>query len=219
MLSIRNYDVFIFDCDGVILDSNELKIEAMKNALLKYIPSPKTIELCLDYFRNNFGKSRFHHVAYFLDEIVFAESESRGRLEKLILSDFSKQCRNLYHSAEITPGFLEFLQNCQGKRYIASGSEQNELREVFIKRGLSNSFHGIYGSPVSKVENIKDILQMENTHNAVVFGDAISDLFAAKINKCHFVAYVPYSNVPVQLEKETLRSGYDLIHAWSDIKC
>ena len=33
MLIFKDYDTIIFDCDGVILDSNELKIDAMREAL------------------------------------------------------------------------------------------------------------------------------------------------------------------------------------------
>ena len=33
MPPLNDYEVYIFDCDGVILDSNQLKIKAMKQAL------------------------------------------------------------------------------------------------------------------------------------------------------------------------------------------
>ena len=33
MLDLTSYDVYIFDCDGVILNSNELKSEAFRDAL------------------------------------------------------------------------------------------------------------------------------------------------------------------------------------------
>ena len=33
MINLKNYDVFIFDCDGVILDSNSLKSEAFRISL------------------------------------------------------------------------------------------------------------------------------------------------------------------------------------------
>ena len=36
MIDIDDYDVFIFDCDGVILDSNKLKSEAFEHAFAEY---------------------------------------------------------------------------------------------------------------------------------------------------------------------------------------
>ncbi|WP_102385316.1 HAD family hydrolase [Vibrio cyclitrophicus] len=216
---LSSYQVYIFDCDGVILDSNELKINAMKNSLKANFSESESIEQCVEYFRNNFGKSRFHHVSYFLEEILKVNREEREVFEKSILKNFSDQCRTLYLSAEITPGFLEYLKQCNGKKYIASGSEQNELRDVFAKRGLDKYFDGIFGSPAAKVENVRHILELEQTNNAVMYGDALSDLYAAKDNNCHFVAYLPFSNVRKKLIEETKKADFFQAESWGELKC
>ncbi|RXJ74684.1 haloacid dehalogenase [Veronia nyctiphanis] len=201
MHSIQKFDIYIFDCDGVILDSNELKIEAMKNALLAHFSIIPEVDLCIDYFRNNFGKSRFHHINHFLNNILNVEQQQRDRYEKLLLADFSKQCRKLYLNAEITPGFLNFLKLCEGKRYVASGSEQEELRNVFIAKRLDKYFDGIFGSPTPKVELIRHILNKEKNMNAVMFGDAESDMVSACQNDIEFVFYSRYSNVKDKMLK------------------
>lgn len=219
MQSIHDFDVYIFDCDGVILDSNELKIEAMKNSLLANFSASPEVDQCISYFRDNFGKSRFHHVAHFLDNILPINSSDKQALEQSILNDFSKQCRTLYLSAEITSGFIDFLGSFKGKKYVASGSEQSELREVFSKRGLDKYFDGVFGSPVAKSDNVKHILKIENSNNAVMFGDALSDLNAAVDNSCFFAAYLPLSNVKECLEKESARFNFNLIYSWNDVKC
>ncbi|KYN85340.1 haloacid dehalogenase [Vibrio cidicii] len=216
---LSEYEVYIFDCDGVILDSNQLKIEAMKNALEAHFSTPDLIAECIDYFRHNFGKSRFHHVAHFLASILVVEEVKRSELERRILADFSQQCRTLYLTAQMTPGFMSFLEQCKGKRYVASGSEQSELRDIFVQRGLDAHFDGVFGSPTPKAELIRNILKQENNTNAVMFGDAMSDLQAAKVNNCHFVAYLPYSNVGEQLRKEALSLHYDIANSWRSLKC
>lgn len=195
MPHLSDYEVYIFDCDGVILDSNQLKIKAMRNALEAHFSNHALINDCVEYFCHNFGKSRFHHTRHFLDSILDIEEEQRDALEQLILTSFSRQCRALYLKAEITPGFLAFIEQCKGKRYVASGSEQNELRDVFAQRGLDVHFNGVFGSPTPKAELIRCILEQENTTNAVMFGDAESDMLSAKQNQIDFVFYAPYSNV------------------------
>ena len=195
MPQLSNYEVYIFDCDGVILDSNQLKIEAMKNALEAHFLSPRQIEQCVSYFRYNFGKSRFHHVAHFLDSFLSVAPEQKAEIERQILESFSKQCRTLYLLADLTPGFITFIKQCQGKKYVASGSEQGELRDVFAERGLDKYFDGVFGSPMPKAELIKHILEQEQNTNAVMFGDAESDMLSAHQNEIDFVFYTPYSNV------------------------
>ena len=66
MHQLSKYDVYIFDCDGVIFNSNQLKIKAMKNSLEANFSDSHLIKQCLNYFQLNFGKSRFHHIEHFL---------------------------------------------------------------------------------------------------------------------------------------------------------
>jgi beta-phosphoglucomutase-like phosphatase (HAD superfamily) len=70
MLPLNDYGVLILDCDGVIFNSNSLKIKAMEMALLKQGIGDSQLQNCLYYFKNNFGKSRFHHIEYFVDKFI-----------------------------------------------------------------------------------------------------------------------------------------------------
>lgn len=215
---LSEYEVYIFDCDGVILDSNQLKIEAMKNALEAHFSAQDLIIECIDYFRHNFGKSRFHHVAHFLDNIFDIEKEQRNKLEQLILADFSKQCRTLYLMAQLTPSFMAFLDQCKGKRYVASGSEQGELRDVFAQRGLDVHFDGVFGSPTPKAELIQRILEQEQNTNAVMFGDAESDMSSAQQNHIDFVFYAPYSNVKEKMIEQCHLQQHLIIDDFSTVR-
>ncbi|MDX7899827.1 HAD family hydrolase [Aeromonas media] len=218
MRLLNDYEVYIFDCDGVILNSNKLKIDAMKNVLLAHSFSSQQVEKCLDYFRNNFGKSRFHHVDFFLKNILNVSPSRKNELEKDILQDFSMQCRELYLSAELTDGFISFITACNGKRYVASGSEQGELRDVFSQRGLSKYFSEIFGSPRPKIEIVRHILELEKTTNAVMFGDAESDMFSARENNIDFIFYSPLSNVREAMVEKCTAYGYQIIDDFSKVR-
>jgi len=217
MRQVSDCKVYIFDCDGVILDSNQLKIDAMESALNTLFQDRNKIAECIDYFRHNFGKSRFHHVDVFVDDI-FCLSKAEAEIKRNeIIELYSQQCKSLYLRAELTPGFINFLTSLNGNKYVASGSEQAELREVFALRGLSAHFAGIYGSPTLKTELVANILKQENRKDAVMFGDALSDLSAALDNNIDFIAYLPFSNVETQLAEETKKHNFKQCVSWSDI--
>ncbi|MCR9641809.1 HAD family hydrolase [Vibrio alginolyticus] len=190
----------------------------MKNALEAHFSDQDLIAECVDYFRHNFGKSRFHHVVHFLDSILDIEEEQRSELEQLILADFSKQCRTLYLTAELTPSFMAFLEQCKGKRYVASGSEQSELRDVFVQRGLDVYFDGVFGSPTPKSELIRLILEQEQNTNAVMFGDAESDMLSAQQNNIDFVFYAPYSNVKEKMFEQCKLRQHFFIDDFSTVR-
>lgn len=217
MHQVSDYEVYIFDCDGVILDSNQLKIEAMKKALLGIFKQQYDIDNCIEYFKNNFGKSRFHHVDVFLDEYLPVTEHDKVKYRTEILNSYSSMCKVLYLKANLTPDVIEFIHSLSGKKYIASGSEQQELIEVFKHRGLDVLFDGIFGSPITKSENIKNILLQENNTNAIMFGDALSDLNAAIENKIDFIAYTPFSNITKLLEEQTIKHGYPAITKWHEL--
>jgi phosphoglycolate phosphatase-like HAD superfamily hydrolase len=217
MRLIASYDIYIFDCDGVVLDSNQLKIDAMEKALLSIVIDNEKVSQCVNYFRNNFGKSRFHHVDIFVEEILELEGNEKQSIRESILQYYSSQCKALYFSADLTPGFIEFISGLQGKKYIASGSEQQELREVFEARGLALHFDNIFGSPAKKSDLVANILEPNKQHNAIMFGDAISDLEAANNSKIDFIGYLPFSNVKSKLIALSIKFGHQTIEKWSEI--
>lgn len=216
-LTNKTYDVYIFDCDGVILDSNQLKIEAMKSALADLSFPEKEVEQCVTYFANNFGRSRFHHVDIFVQDILQIEKGKQKEIKEHILSAYSLKCKDLYLSANLTPNFIDMIVALNGKKYVASGSEQSELRDIFHTRGLEQYFTGIFGSPTSKAELVKNILDKEPDKRAVMIGDAISDLEAAKINKIDFIAYLPFSNVKDKLTSLSLENNSPILSSWSEL--
>ena len=67
-MKIEDYEVLIFDCDGVILDTNKLKVSAFKKVLNEFGISH--VQKFLNYFKRNFGRSRYIHVKYFIEDIL-----------------------------------------------------------------------------------------------------------------------------------------------------
>jgi phosphoglycolate phosphatase-like HAD superfamily hydrolase len=214
MHQIYEHDCYIFDCDGVILNSNILKIDAMRNTLTELEFATNQVDSCVDYFSNNFGKSRFHHVEHFLENILMVNKQDKQLIEDKILNSFSIQCKNLYLTAELTPFFVEFITSLNGAKYVASGSEQSELRDVFDARGLSQYFDEIYGSPTKKSELVNLILKENPLSNTVMFGDAVSDFEASRDNNIKFICYIPYSNVKEKMRELSQVDNFQVITEW-----
>jgi phosphoglycolate phosphatase-like HAD superfamily hydrolase len=217
MRRFSEYDIYIFDCDGVILDSNALKIEAMRKTLCTLDFNESQVKDCVSYFSSNFGKSRFHHIDIFLSEILDVNSNDVDKYRSLLLKGYSGQCESLYLKANITAGFMDVIHRLKGKTFVASGSEQNELRSVFKQRELDSLFVDVYGSPTKKSDIVADILRQYQTSNAVMIGDALSDLDAAVVNCIDFVGYLPYSNVASALREAASEVGFSCIDSYAEL--
>lgn len=209
----NKFNIFIFDCDGVVLDSNNLKIEAMKDALTRAKIDSSKISDCIGFFKKNFGKSRHHHINFFLDEILLVKKNIRNEIFNKLLFDYSENCRHLYAKSKTTPGFINFVKTLNGKKFIASGSDQKELRKVMIENGLDEYFDRVYGSPDSKTNIIKKIIN-NNNGTPVMFGDSIADIESAEANSIEFIGYLPFSNVKKELISIAKKKNYTLLESW-----
>lgn len=181
--------VLIFDCDGVILDSNQLKMKAFE--LVTSDSSTQEQQEFLEYVRLGFGKSRFHFFEYYLKEITKNYSKD---LYNEILKKYSDCCLKLYLSCLITDGALKFFKEDDSLKYVASGSAQSELREVFNSRDIRKYFEEIYGSPCSKREIIERIILSNPDGEFVMIGDSKSDFNACEgLKNVHFIYMSQYS--------------------------
>lgn len=214
MHQLYNYDLYIFDCDGVILDANQIKVEAMERAIIHSgFDIDKALE-CKNYFANNFGKSRFVHIQHFVDEILNVDEADKKSVYSTILEKFSNNCRAEYVYADTTPKFEKMLALLQAKKAVASGSEQEELRDLFKTRGFSKDYEYIYGSPTPKSENVATILKRIPHTKAVMIGDAVADFEASSMNSIDFIAYLPFSNVRSVMLELAEQNDFPVLDEW-----
>jgi HAD superfamily hydrolase (TIGR01549 family) len=187
MFDISNYDVYIFDCDGVILDSNKLKSEAFRDALAGE-PRDKIDDL-VDFHKINGGISRYEKFKYFY-EVIHPSIDKEDECKKAILR-FGKIVSERLKVVDCIPGVEDFLKSSKSlskELYVNSGGDEKELRSLFTKRNLSEYFNKIYGSPDTKEKNLEKILNSyQESTRYLFFGDSKSDYLAAKAFNIDFV--------------------------------
>ena len=123
-MNINKFDILIFDCDGIIFDTTILKLKAFQNTLSDF--EEVYIDEFTDYFKANFGRSRFKHTRYFIEKIL--NQPFNEELYEKIIKDFSMESEKIYISADLCSGALELLKKLKDKHlYVASGSDQTEL--------------------------------------------------------------------------------------------
>jgi len=215
MHQLSEYDLIIFDCDGVILDSNQLKIDAMGKALERFsFVTPQLRAQCVDFFAKNFGKSRFYHVNHFVDNILPLADDAKEDIYNQVLAAFADVLATDYQNAELTPYFAEMLPKLDATLAVASGSEEQELQRIFTARGFAEHYAVILGSPTKKTDNVATILKDIPHKRAVMIGDAVSDFEAAQDNAIDFIAYTPLSNVPEKMHALSKEHGFLELREW-----
>ena len=218
MKKSNSSDVYTFDCDGVVLDSNQIKVEAMRKSLEACGFPNKTVQSCLDFFRKNFGISRYRHIDYFIDNILDIEHRNRKEISEKLLANFSERVSLQYLQANFCDGILDFLRDNKNKCNIVSGSDQIELIDVLNKKGIISRFDYVLGSPTTKIDNLTH-LKKHYPDDAVhyYFGDSLGDYEAAKSVGYCFFGVLGYSLVPNDLEDMCIANGCEYINSFKEI--
>ncbi|KJZ15942.1 HAD family hydrolase [Marinomonas sp. S3726] len=192
MKSIKEYQVIIFDCDGVILNSNKVKTDAFYLSTLPY--GEEAASSMVKYHVANGGISRYEKFQYFLNNIV-NDSFGGPDLDEL-LDTYAKNVKEGLLNCELTQGLREFRHSSDSLWFIASGGDQSELREVFLNRGIDSWFDGgIFGSPQNKHEILEHIFSFESASSAILIGDSKYDFEAAISANIDFLFVSDWSEV------------------------
>jgi phosphoglycolate phosphatase-like HAD superfamily hydrolase len=149
-VNTEGYNSLVFDCDGVVLNSNRVKTKAFYEAALPYGEGPA--QALVDHHVANGGVSRYRKFEYFLNQLVPPDAIGPG-LEEL-LDVYARKVREGLIECEADSGLFELREQTPSTSwFIVSGGDQAELREVFSEKGLDHLFDGgIYGSPDTKDE-------------------------------------------------------------------
>lgn len=187
-MNLSKYKTIIFDCDGVILDSNKIKTNAFYLVALPYGES--AAKELVEYHVLHGGVSRYKKFDHFLSVIVprhCSEDQSPSRygssavLSKL-LDEYAGIVTKELLACEIAEGLVELREESLASKWlVASGGDQAELRTLFRARGIEGYFDsGIFGSPDTKEEIIKRETRKGNIdYPAVFLGDSKYDYEAA----------------------------------------
>ena len=196
-LPLSDYKTLIFDCDGVLLDSNKVKTQAFYQAALPY--GEAAAQDLLEYHVANGGISRYKKFAYFLEHIVPLHTPVavEADLESL-LSTYAQLVQEGLLSCKIATGLKELrYQTRQSKWLVVSGGDQKELHSIFAQRDLSSLFDGgIFGSPDNKDHILARELDNENIQFPALFlGDSKYDYQAAHRAGIDFIFISGWSEV------------------------
>ncbi|NOU25531.1 MAG: HAD family hydrolase [Methylotenera sp.] len=149
-IELEKYKTIVFDCDGVVLDSNIVKTEAYFRTAKNLGATDEQAQSLVDYHVRLGGISRYHKFEYYLSEILH-QAVTKEAVQAL-LNEFSRELEVGLMACEVAEG-LDVLRQAtpQANWMILSGGDQQEIRELFAKRKLAHFFDGgLFGSPDNK---------------------------------------------------------------------
>ncbi len=209
---------FILDFDGVLLDSATIKVAAFGELFAD--DHPEHVPAIMALHERMTGISRYIQFDHIFSDIL------RRPLSAELRADLGRRFSDLVLdrvlSCEEIGGASAFLAAMSAHRplFVASGTPQDELRHIVAARGWADHFQGVYGTPASKSDIAKGILEEHGLAPADVLfvGDAVTDYKAATDVGMRFVGVVADGRItPFPKGCPTVRDMAELLSSFTQV--
>ena len=185
-------ECLIFDCDGIILESVDVKNAAFARICREIDPAYE--KLFSAYVELHGGVSRVEKFMWLVREIHGREITAEEL--RTMGQNFVRYCRDAVMETPLVPGFEAVAERWLGRvpMYVASGAPQYELVEILTQRGLARYFVDICGTPPAKAALLLHILRASGADPAhtLMVGDSKTDSDAALVAGTKFYGRGPY---------------------------
>ena len=190
-----SYDLFLFDFDGVLFNTNRIKTEAFQQALAGY-PEEAVAEF-VAYHEATGGISRYVKVAHFFNQIL-QRVDNTQQEQADVLEKFADIAPRLMAAANPLPGAPEFLNAIaqEGRTAsVCSGGNRNEIKNLLERHQLFHLINNIWGNERSKREHAADSISSRYA-KVIFFGDGQYDMEVAEAFGFDFVFVASLTDWP-----------------------
>ncbi len=183
------YKAFIFDFDGVICDSVDVKTKAFATLYEAYGNDIR--DKVVEYHLAHGGISRFEKIKYYQAELLgnpVTEEEI-----KILAEKFAGLAKEKVIQSPFLPGAYAFISENHKMlpQFICTGTPEEEIYEIVERKKIAQLFKAVYGAPKKKTAIIKQVLVETGLQpeDVLYFGDALTDYDAATECKMPFVGF------------------------------
>jgi phosphoglycolate phosphatase-like HAD superfamily hydrolase len=183
---IDSLRAIVFDFDGVILESADIKTQSF---LALYADYPDKLGAIRDYHIAQAGISRyvkFEHIQKNILGLPYTEE-----VKKRVSAEFERLTREKILRCPQVPGAEDLLRVLRGRtlRIVGSGTPQAELELIVAERGMGEWFEELWGSPRKKADILRDVMARHDLRpqKVLMVGDGMSDYDAARDTGARFL--------------------------------
>jgi len=179
--------VIIFDFDGVIAESVQVKSDAFAELYKPY--GQAIVKKVVEHHEANGGMSRFEKFKFY-HESFLNKTISREEISSLA-NQFSGLVVKKVIAAPYVPGAMEYIEKSfeKYKLFISTGTPTEEMKQILEGRKIARYFTEVFGSPAKKTNHVSSILTNYNLDldELLFYGDSNSDLEAAENLNIEFI--------------------------------
>jgi phosphoglycolate phosphatase-like HAD superfamily hydrolase len=180
--------VIVFDFDGTLIDSNQVKADAY----FKLFPDDKHhTRIIRDVLSEIFEQSRYVIFEQILRKLGVSEGGAVREQVKQLAARYDEIAVAAAKTCPEKAGAEEALRRYAPAYglYVSSTTPEDSLKEIIRYRKWDRYFKAVFGYPRKKAETLQRIIALEtvSSEQVLVVGDGHSDRQSALENGCPFV--------------------------------
>lgn len=189
--------LIFWDFDGVIKDSVGVKTAAFEKLFFPY--GQEIAQKVKNHHEANVGVSRYEKMPLYL---AWAGEKVTDELLEKFNSLFSEAVFQSVIESPWVPGVYEYLsENYLEKKFVlVTATPQVEIDKILCVLKISRYFQKVIGAPAMKKDAVRSILEQQKNFQgeALMIGDAETDLLAAQANSINFLLRRTPENLNLQ---------------------
>ena len=181
-MPIKKETFFVFDMDGVILDSLDNLSNCLIKAIEPFCQSDEQYQTFSKFDKENPGLSRFEKTDFFLASLPNVSHVKTEKIKQQILDHFDSFSLNARLSSTIDESTFILSKTIAPKNLILlSNCDNSQLTAIAAHFGFHQIFSGgIIGTPPSKKSRFSDLVNKHNPSAFVSISDSESDAIIAR---------------------------------------
>jgi phosphoglycolate phosphatase-like HAD superfamily hydrolase len=184
----------VFDFDGTLVDSNDIKRETFFTITRPWDPSGDVVSEVFERWprADRYEKTRKIAEGLIVRRLI-PEDSSVGCWGARLADDYTTFCERAITICEERPGASQTLLELSKMGlllFVNSGTPTKPLQRLLELRNWAHLFQAAYGAEASKKDNLMNIALQTGAarHEIVHVGDQPDDWRGAEQFGCHFVA-------------------------------
>lgn len=214
----------VFDFDGTLVESNEIKKSTFYKVVERLSGSRKIIDEALSLKVNEERYDVFLEIARrLIDKKALSQQKTIEEWADAFTDEYTKICEILISKCPEILGATDLLEGLTERKFVLfvnSATPVEPLKKIIELRSLDKYFTRVYGKPCSKIENLRTIMasNMINPNEIIVIGDGESDRLAADATGCHFIGMLndssKFKTMPAYTVRNLLEAKEIIIRRW-----
>ena len=184
----------VFDFDGTLVDSNEIKREAFFAIARPWDSSGEVVAAVFERWpgANRYEKTR-RIAEDLIDRRLLPTDSTLEDWAVRLADDYTARCEAAIARCAEMPGATAVMEKLSGMGlllFVNSATPVFPLQRLTKLRNWDHFFHSVYGAEATKAENLLSIAKASGAEctEMVHVGDQLDDQRGAEQFGCHFVA-------------------------------